>query len=113
MNFLTEDAVLVCDHVLGIVDIRATQDLVTVEGRRVLVQIDPELRPIKGCPNMGVTIKPCQMTLKVQKGYSQFIRIDRRSVCLDTVTGLTEGTPPGSVDYVVQDPGQDLVSEVV
>lgn len=111
MKVLTEDAVLICNHVLGTVGIRATQDLVTVEGRRVLVKDDPESRPIAMCPNVGATIKPCQRTLAVQQGYSDLVRIEELRVCLDTVTGLTDGTPPGTVHYRVRLPGQELVSE--
>lgn len=112
MRWLTEDAVLVCAHETGIVGIAATQNLVTIEGRRVLVATNPEGRPIVGCPNVGPTIKPCTSTLKVQQGYSPFIRVNGRSVCLDTVTGLTDGTPPGTVKYKVRSPGQQLVAEV-
>ena len=35
--------------------------------------------------------------------------IDGRPVCLDTVTGMTDGTPPGVVKYIVVDPAQDFV----
>jgi hypothetical protein len=111
MYLLTEDAVLVCAHELGIVGIAAAQHLVTVEDRRVLVEVDPEGRPIVGCPNIGPTIKPCTTTLRVQTGYSDLIRIDGRRACLDTVTGLTDGTPPGTVRYKVRSPGQTLVEE--
>ena len=111
MKFLTEDAVLVCAHELGRVGLRPIQDLVTIGGRKVLVQNDPEGRTISGCPNIGITIKPCQTTLRVQVGYSDFIRVDRRPVCLDTVVGLTDGTPPGIVIYKVRTPGQEYVSE--
>jgi hypothetical protein len=111
VKLLTEDAVLVCDHVLGKVSNVPTQDLVTVEGRQALVETDPEGKSISGCPNVGATIKPCQMTLKVQVGYSDFIRIDNRRVCLDTVTGHTDGTPPGVPKYTVRSAGQTLVSE--
>lgn len=111
MKLLTEDAVLVCDHQVGIVQNRPTQGWVTVEGRRLLVRPDPEGRTIVGCPNVGPTIKPCTTTLPVKEGYSDFVRIDGRPVCLDTVTGLTDGTPPGVVDYQVRTPGQTLVAE--
>lgn len=111
MHLLTEDAVVVCKHELGVVGIVGTQTTVTVNGRRVLVEKDPEARPIVGCPNVGATIKPCLATLAVQAGYSDWIRIDGRRVCLDTVTGLTDGTPPGVVKYNVRMPGQDLVTE--
>jgi hypothetical protein len=111
MKLLTEDALLVCAHELGTVQIKWTQDLVTVEQRKVLVEPDPESRPIVGCPNIGATIKPCQHTLRVREGYSDLLRIDGRRVCLDTVTGLTDGTPPGTVEYKVRAPGQHFVSE--
>jgi hypothetical protein len=111
MFFLTEDAVLVCKHELGRVQIVATQGLVTICGRKVLVENDPERRSISGCPNYGATIKPCANTLAVKVGYSDLIRIGGKRVCLDTVTGLTDGTPPGIVDYKVREPGQDIVSE--
>lgn len=111
MYLVTEDAVLVCAHELGIVNIVATQDLVTVEGRRVLVESNPEDRPIIGCPNTGPTIKPCGKTLRVRAGYSDLLRIDGRRACLDIVTGITDGTPPGTVPYKVRSPGQTLVEE--
>lgn len=110
-RWLTEDAVLVCAHEAGRVGIAATQELVTVGQRRVLVAPDPEGRPIVGCPNVGPTIKPCSATLAVRQGYSAFIRVAGRPVCLDTVTGLTDGTPPGTVQYKVRSSGQQLVTE--
>lgn len=112
MNFLTEDAVIVCRHELGRVSLEPANHWVTINARRILVDDDPEGRPIAGCPNLGVTIKPCNQTLVVRSGYSGFIRIAGRRVCLDTVTGLTDGTPPGTVEYYVRSPGQSLVAEV-
>jgi hypothetical protein len=111
MRWLTQDARIVCKHEMGIVGIVATQPLVTIAGRRVLVESDPEGRPIAGCPNYGPTIKPCTTTLRVQVGYSNLLRISNRRVCLDTVTGLTDGTPPGTVKYEVRNPGQQWVTE--
>ncbi len=109
MRWLTEDAKLVCKHELGRVQIVATQTLVTIAQRKVLVEIDPEGRPIVGCPHTGAAVKPCTATLKVEQGYSEFLRIGGRRVCLDTVTGLTDGMPPGVVKYLVRDPGQEFV----
>ncbi len=111
MYVLTEDATLVCRHELGRVNIAATQSLVTIGRRKVLVEKDPEGRPIQGCPNVGATIKPCARTLRVEQGYSSFVRIEGRRICLDTVTGFTDGTPPGVVKYEVRSAGQSLVSE--
>ena len=114
MLWLTEDAVLVCKHEMGVVKIIPTQTLVTVGGRKVLVDNDPEAKTIGGCPNTNPAagMRPCLNTLKVQQGYSDFLRVDGRSVCLDTVTGLTDGTPPGVVKYIVRSAGQEFVSEV-
>ena len=112
MFFLTEDAIIVCKHELGHAEKLPSQDWVTVEERRVLVEIDPEGRSITGCPNYGPGIRPCLTALKVKEGYSDLIRIDGKRVCLDTVTGLTDGTPPGIVKYKVNDPGQPFVEEM-
>lgn len=109
MRVLTEDALLVCAHELGEVGLDPRQGWVTINGRRVLVDSDPAQRPISRCPNIGVAIKPCQLTLPVEHGYSDFVRIDGRRVCLDAVTGKTDGTPPGVVMYHVRQPGQDFV----
>lgn len=111
MLLLTEDATLICKHALGVVAIVAGQQLVTVNGRKLLIELDPESRPISGCPNVGATIKPCTSTLPVQVGYSDLMRIGGRRVCLDTVTGLTDGTPPGTVTYNVKAAGQPFVQE--
>jgi hypothetical protein len=112
MKLLTEDAIINCQHELGVVHLAPTQNLVTIEQRKVLVENNPEGRLITACPNIGATIKPCTSTLKAEFGYSEFLRIDGQRVCLDTVTGLTDGTPPGIVKYTVTAPGQALVTEV-
>ena len=113
MFVLTEDAVLVCKHELGKVDNKPTQELVTIDGKKVLVETDPEGRPINGCPlTVLIGVPACKHTLKVEVGYSEFIRIDDRRFCLDTVTGFTDGQPPGTIMYKVRSPGQEFVSEL-
>lgn len=113
MNFLTLEAKLVCKHVTGVIQFPIHhQSLVRISGHPVLVEKDPQAKPIVGCANIGLTIKPCTLTVNVEKGYSEFIRIQGRKVCLEPITGLTDGTPPGSVKYTVQSPGQNFVSEV-
>jgi hypothetical protein len=111
MKWLTQDAVLRCDHVLGIVQLVHSQQWVTIENRAVLVAIDPEGRSIAGCPNAAPPMYPCLITLVVREGYSDLLRIDGRAICLDTVTGKTNGNPPGVVDYTVASPGQIIVTE--
>jgi hypothetical protein len=111
MLWLTSDSTLVCSHELGRIQNEPSQNLVTIGGVPVLVEPDPEGRRIKGCPNIGITIKPCWHTLAVKKGLSEFIRVGGKRVCLDSVSGITDGTPPGVVVYKVNDAGQDIVSE--
>jgi hypothetical protein len=111
MLILSELAKLVCLHELGAVHLDPIQALVTVGKKRVLVEPDPEGRPISGCPMYGIAIKPCTHTLKVIAGYSTLVKIDGRKMCLDTITGLTDGTPPGIVRYKVNFAGQEFVSE--
>jgi len=109
---LNESCTLVCTHELGRVGHAASQSFVRIAGARVLVQPDPEAKPIAGCPNTNPVagIKPCTSTLPVESGYSSLVRIGGRRVCLDTVTGRTDGTPPGTVSYQVRATGQSFVS---
>ncbi len=111
MRWLTQDALLNCTHESGFVGIVPSQNLVKIDKRRVLVATDPEARPIAGCPWISPGMKPCTSTLKAFDGYSTLIRINGRPVCLDTVTGLTDGTPPGTFTYSVRRAGQQLVEE--
>lgn len=108
---LTENATMVCKHELGLVRIASSQNFVRIDGKKVMVKNDPEGRTIVGCPNVGATIKPCLKTLKVTRGYSNFVRIDGKRMCLETVTGLTDGTPPGTVKYYVRAMTHSFVRE--
>jgi len=110
MDWLTIDARLACDHG-GKVQNKPHQELVWIEDRVVLVSTDPEGRSISACPNTNplMGLKPCLNTLKVKTGYSDFVFIEDCHVCLSSVEGLTDGTPPGTVNYKVLSPGQNLV----
>jgi hypothetical protein len=110
MRWLTRDATLVCDHG-GRIKVEFTQKLVRIDRREVLVAIDPQGREINMCPNINpvIGLRPCKTTLVVKTGYSSFVRIDGHAVCLDSITGLTDGSPPGVVAYKVADPGQALL----
>jgi hypothetical protein len=110
MKFLIEKSSLKCLH-KGVVRNQASQKWVTIEKQSVLVAKDPEGRDIDRCPNRGPHgIKPCGKTLPVRLGYSVFIRIDGHEVCLDTLWGLTDGTPPGIVKWNVVDVAQTFVA---
>lgn len=107
MRIVTVDAVVRCGHD-GRVGNAASQQWVRIGGA-VLVDADPERRPVTGCPNIGPTMKPCTTTLAVQSGYSQWIRIGGKRVVLSNLDGLTDGTVPGTVHYTVREPGQGFV----
>jgi hypothetical protein len=109
MRLLTERALLVCDHELGRVRLAHRQSLVRIDDARVLVDDDPERRPIKGCPNTNplVGVLPCRTTQRVEAGHSALLRIDGLRVCLDAVTGRTDGVAP-IYHYLVRDAGQRL-----
>jgi hypothetical protein len=109
VKVLVEEAVLRCGHDGKVANV-PSQTWVRVAASPVLVEPDPEGRSISMCPNVGVNIKPCGTTLVVRTGYSTFVRIDGHAVCLDSVSGFTDGTPPGLVRYTVRDPGQHLVA---
>ena len=111
MQLLTFKSRLVCAHMLGKVKLKHSQSFVRVSGAPVLVENDPEGCEISGCPNVGPTIKPCTHTLRVKEGYSSLLRIEGKRVCLDSLLGLTDGTPPGTVKYKVNDPEQTWVRE--
>jgi hypothetical protein len=116
MRLLTEDAVLRCDHVAGIVGIAPRQDWVTISGRRVLIEADTLDRPIAGCPFITPTTPPCLHTVSVDEdaNYPAFLTIlgrgDRaRRPCTDGATGRTDWGQTRSVSYRVAAPGQDFV----
>jgi hypothetical protein len=104
------DALVLCSHELGKVVLRPSQTWVRVGGEPLLVDPDPEHRPIIGCPNLTVATKPCTSTLGVRRGYSELVAIGGRAVCLDGLRGTTDGMG-GVFDYAVSRPGQRLVAE--
>jgi hypothetical protein len=110
IEWLTIDALLACAD-KGKVNNKPSQDFVRIAQRIVLIEPDPEGRSISNCPNNNVMMgmKPCTSTLKVQTGYSTFVRISGKRVCLSTVEGLTDGSPAGAAKYNVLKPGQTLV----
>jgi hypothetical protein len=108
VRIITRNAKLRCGHD-GSVQNQPSQQWVSVGGSPVLVENDPEGRNISMCPNIGINIKPCTHALKVARGYSTFVTIGGHAVCLDSIEGFTDGTPPGAVKYTVRDPGQSWV----
>ena len=114
MKWLTDKALIKCGH-SGRVQVLATQNLVSVGGHSVLVGNDPVAKGISSCPNYNVAagMKPCTFTLAVNQGKSDLININGKPVCLDTLSGFTDGTPPGAVLYDIHAPGQSMVEEII
>lgn len=109
--WVTLDADLRCEHKLGRVSLKAPEDFVFVTGQPVLTDGDPIGRSIGGCPNLSVGIKPCTVTVNVQRGHSGYVTIAGKPIVRADLAGLTDGTPQGQVKYRVQHPGQTLVTE--
>lgn len=108
MRVVTAQSRQACEHGAD-AQLAPSQRWVTVEGAPILVGPDPEGRTIVRCPNIGPAIKPCTITLPVREGHSALIRINGQPVCLETVCGFTDGTPPGIVRYTISDAAQQLV----
>lgn len=106
---ITQEATVVCQHELGVARQIASQEWVRVDDVALQIEPDPQGRPISGCPNVNVTIRPCLHTLAVRRGYSAMVRIGDKPVVLASLSGFTDGTPPGVVTYLVRDPGQRWV----
>jgi len=112
-KIITQAAVLQCDHLTGIVGIAASQRLVTIMNVPILVKGDLISRPIAGCPiPASGGSKPCLTTINETKGHSSLLFIRGKAVCLEALKGLTDGVPPGSINYTVNSAGQNLVVEL-
>ena len=111
MFILTKRASVKCDH-LGVVNLKAGQDWVTIEGVPIMVDSDLEGRSISRCPWTGGGMKPCTRTLRILTGKSSLIRIDGKRVYLDNFQGLTDGAPPpGTFRYKLNRAWQNFVKE--
>lgn len=111
MKIITDRTDLRCDHGGSLTGVFSTAPFVKINGASVLVDGDLLLKPVAGCPNIGATIKPCNLTLTMSNGKSSFIKINGRSVLLENATGITDGTPPGVVQYSVFLTHQSFVKE--
>ena len=110
MYFLTQRGALVCDHG-GPIPAVASQSLVRAAGDAVLVEPDPIGKAV-ACPRQAAQIgqSPCMTTFDVSAGYSSWIRIDGRAVCLATIAGHTAA--PDRPGYSVASAGQSLVEDL-
>ena len=108
---LSNRSFLQCAHG-GSVRIKASQDLVTIEGIAALVKPDLLGRPIAACPNATPSTPPCTRTVAVDEGpsYSAFASIGGHALAKSTATGRTNWSLLNIVPFGVTNPQQDLLT---
>jgi hypothetical protein len=107
MLLVNDAALLLCPH-QGKVQIIAGQGWVSIAGSKVMVSPQPDGRPFdSGCMWKGGGMVPCTVVANVTAGYSSFMRVDGRPVCLEGITGHTGGNSGGL--YTVRNAGQTFV----
>ena len=105
---LNTNATVLCSHG-GRVALIPRQMQVMAGGAPVMCVPDLIGAPIAGCAQPPTpTTKPCTTVVAVFPGsWSMTVMAGGRPVYLGTVTGLTDGVPPGSLTVVY--PGQAVV----
>ena len=102
---LTTAAKIQCSH-QGMVQVpSAGQSVLQVDGNPALVTGDLVGKSIAGCTlTPSTTTKPCTSTASMLIGAATLMEVGGKSVLLDTATGITDSTPPGT--WSVQAAGQ-------
>ena len=97
-QFMTSGATIMCIHG-GRVQVMPSQQQVTMGGSPVLCEPDLEGKPIVGCAQPPTpSTKPCTTLVKTLPGSTSMrIRVGGKAVYLLTLSGITDGVPPGSV----------------
>jgi len=114
--FLTHKGVLRCSHrgpLGGKVSVHVTQHFVRIGGGKVNIEGDTDKCNVSSLscailkdPSKGLF--PCNKTVAETGGYSRFVTIEGRKICMDSVTGKTISNPAGGT-YSVRNPGQHFV----
>lgn len=102
MGFVvTTNARIVCAHG-GQVTLIPKQTTVTVAGAPVLRESDIMGSPIVGCAQPpSVSTKPCTLVVSILPGGSApTVSAGGMPVHLDSLSGMTDGVPPGTVMVV-------------
>jgi hypothetical protein len=102
---VTSKATILCSHG-GKVQLVPKQMKVTAQGGPVLCEPDLVGAPIVGCAQPpSPSTKPCTLVVSTLPGSASLVAsVDGRPVYLATLSGLTDGVPPGAITVV--DPGQ-------
>ena len=92
-NVITEASIIQCVH-KGTVTASASQNVLTVDGEKVLVQSDL-LSATIACPVAPAPgVKPCTKVVSVTAGVATKLKANGQPVMLETALGLTDGVPP-------------------
>ena len=105
---VTSNATILCTHG-GKVQLVPRQMSVTIQGGSVLCEPDLAGAPIVGCAQPpSPSTKPCTTVVSTFPGSSSLVAsVGGRPVYLATLSGITDGVPPGSITVV--SPGQASV----
>lgn len=104
---VTANATIMCAHG-GQVTLSPRQAQVQIQGGSVLCVPDLVGAPIIGCAQPPTaTTKPCTTVVATPSGFSPKVLVGGRPVYLATLTGLTDGVPPGAIQVAA--PGQTIV----
>jgi hypothetical protein len=107
---VTANAVITCPH-QGQVELIPGQENVVIEGGPILCAPDLVGATIIGCTQpASMSSKPCLHVVSIVPGpgsTSKKVTVGGRPVYLSTLSGMTDGVPPGVVS--VTDAGQTTV----
>jgi hypothetical protein len=105
---VTTNATILCAHG-GTVVLVPRQMQVTIQGGAVLCEGDLVGAPVVGCAQPPTpSTKPCTTVVSTLPGSSSpRVAVGGKPVYLATLTGLTDGVPPGAI--MVVSPGQASV----
>jgi hypothetical protein len=105
---VTSNATILCAHG-GRVMLVPRQVQVLIQGGSVLCEPDLVGAPVVGCAQPPtLSTKPCTTVVSTFPGSTSMkVAVGGRPVYIATLTGLTDGVPPGAV--MVVDPGQAVV----
>ncbi|MBU2670217.1 hypothetical protein KOI35_42625 [Actinoplanes bogorensis] len=104
---LNADAKIGCGHG-GSVRISAGQDKLVAGGAAVLIDGDLDGATVSGCgTTQSSSTSQCKSVSSVIGGTAAKLTAGGSKVLLETVSGLTDGVPPGTL--VVQSAGQTIL----
>lgn len=103
---ITEGSTIKCPH-QGTIKFTASQQLLKIDGKAVLVVDDISSGTVSGCINLtnptSGTVQ-CQKVLSMTAGAATKLKVDGKPVLLETAKGMTNGLPANI--WSVQSAGQ-------